>query len=109
MYYNKHHMVFGSLAKMAAKGVAKKAKSELRDSRNQMISIAKNRGQQAINGMKQNAITYGTIKLNQAQARVSNRMGAIKTGLVQNGQPIMQGPNGGNFRLGPNGQRLPVL
>jgi len=102
-------MGFGSLAKMAAKGVAKKAKSELKDSRNQMVSIAKNRGQQAINGMKQNAITYGTVKLNQAQTRVYNKMGAIKTGLVQNGQPIMQGPNGGNFRLGPNGQRLPVL
>jgi hypothetical protein len=57
----------------------------LKYSRNQIVSIAKNRGQQAIIGMKRNAITYGTSKLNQAQACVSNRMGTIKTGLVQNG------------------------
>ena len=58
--------------------------------------------------MPMNAISFGTTNLNQAQRMVANRMGAMAIGR-QGGNPVMVGPQGGNFRLNPMGQRMPML
>lgn len=99
-------------AKMAMKGAAQAAaaqakgmaKNIARNAMNQAKGAAKAR----INQAAKNAISFGTAKLNQAQARVANKMGAMAVG-VQGGAPVMVGPRGGNFRLNSIGQRMPML
>jgi hypothetical protein len=65
-------------------------------------------GRAKANQMTKNAISFGTAKLNQAQAKVANKMGAMAVG-TQAGAPVMVGPRGGNFRLNAKGQRMPML
>tara|TARA_B110000503_G_scaffold122546_1_gene187242 strand:+ start:10202 stop:10546 length:345 start_codon:yes stop_codon:yes gene_type:complete len=97
-----------SAAKGVAQDMAKEAKAELRSAafaaKNQAIAAGRARANQ----MTKNAISFGTAKLNQAQTRVANKMGAMAVG-VQAGAPVMVGPQGGNFRLNARGQRLPML
>ena len=116
-------MGFGAIAKMAAKTAAKQAKSAAKnvaqdlaqEAKAELKSAAKAAKNQAIaagrakaNQMTKNAISFGTAKLNQAQARVAQKIGAAPIG-TQAGLPVMAGPRGGNFRLNAKGQRLPVL
>lgn len=82
------------VAKMALKGMAK----------NQAVAT----GRKAVNQMTKNAISFGTTKLNQAQAKVANKMGAVAIGM-QGGAPVMVGPKGGNFRMNNKGQRIHML
>jgi len=93
-----------SAAKSAAKGAAAEAKGMARNMANQARVAAKAKANQ----MTKNAISFGTAKLNQAQTRVANQMGAMAVG-VQAGAPVMVGPRGGNFRLNARGQRMPML
>jgi len=99
-------------AKMALKGAAKAAASQAKGMAKNMAKGAKNQvmaaGRAKANQMAKNAISFGTAKLNQAQTRVANKMGAMAVG-VQAGAPVMVGPKGGNFRLNAMGQRLPML
>ena len=74
------------VAKMALKSMA-------RDVKNQVVK---------------NAISFGTAKLNQAQAKAANKMGAVAIGM-QGGAPVMVGPKGGNFRMNNKGQRIHML
>lgn len=101
-------MAFAALAKSAlksaAKSAAKEAKGMAKNAAGELKAAAKAKSQQ----MTQNAIKFGTAKLNQAQTRVANKMGAMAVG-VQAGAPVMVGPKGGNFRLNSKGQRLPML
>ena len=105
-------MAFAALAKSALKSAAKSAAKEAKsvakniakNAAGELKAAAKAKSQQ----MTQNAIKFGTAKLNQAQTRVANKMGAMAVG-VQAGAPVMVGPQGGNFRLNPKGQRLPML
>lgn len=105
-------MAFAALAKSALKSAAKSAAKEAKgmaknlakNAAGELKAAAKAKSQQ----MTQNAIKFGTAKLNQAQARVANKMGAMAVG-VQAGAPVMVGPKGGNFRLNSKGQRLPML
>jgi hypothetical protein len=95
-------------AKGMAKNLAKEAAGELKGAamaaKNQAIAA----GRAKANQMTKNAISFGTAKLNQAQAKVANKMGAMAVG-TQAGAPVMVGPRGGNFRLNAKGQRLPML
>ena len=103
-------------AKMALKGAAKAAASQAKGmAKNMATNLAKGAKNQVMaagrakaNQMAKNAISFGTAKLNQAQTRVANKMGAMAVG-VQAGAPVMVGPKGGNFRLSAMGQRLPML
>jgi len=99
-------------AKMALKGAAKAAASQAKGMAKNLAKGAKNQvmaaGRAKANQMAKNAISFGTAKLNQAQTRVANKMGAMAVG-VQAGAPVMVGPKGGNFRLNAMGQRLPML
>ena len=105
-------MAFAALAKSALKSAAKSAAAEAKgmaknlakEAAGELKAAAKAKSQQ----MTQNAIKFGTAKLNQAQTRVANKMGAMAVG-VQAGAPVMVGPRGGNFRLNNRGQRLPML
>jgi len=105
-------MAFAALAKSALKSAAKSAAAEAKgmaknlakEAAGELKAAAKAKSQQ----MTQNAIKFGTAKLNQAQTRVANKMGAMAVG-VQAGAPVMVGPRGGNFRLNSRGQRLPML
>lgn len=105
-------MAFAALAKSALKSAAKSAAAEAKgmaknlakEAAGELKAAAKAKSQQ----MTQNAIKFGTAKLNQAQARVANKMGAMAVG-VQAGAPVMVGPRGGNFRMNSRGQRLPML
>src|SRR5210317_380047 len=101
-----------AFAKMALKGAAKAAAKEAKgmaknlakEAAGELKAAAKAKSQQ----MTQNSIKFGTAKLNQAQTRVANKMGAMAVG-VQAGAPVMVGPRGGNFRMNSRGQRLPML
>jgi CMP-2-keto-3-deoxyoctulosonic acid synthetase len=105
-------MAFAALAKSALKSAAKSAAKEAKgmaknlakEATSELKAAAKAKSQQ----MTQNAIKFGTAKLNQAQSRVANKMGAMAVG-VQGGAPVMVGPKGGNFRMNARGQRLPML
>lgn len=105
-------MAFAALAKSALKSAAKSAAAEAKgmaknlakEAAGELKAAAKAKSQQ----MTQNAIKFGTAKLNQAQTRVANKMGAMAVG-VQAGAPVMVGPKGGNFRMNSRGQRLPML
>jgi hypothetical protein len=105
-------MAFAALAKSALKSAAKSAAAEAKgmaknlakEAAGELKAAAKAKSQQ----MTQNAIKFGTAKLNQAQTRVANKMGAMAVG-VQAGAPVMVGPRGGNFRMNSRGQRLPML
>jgi hypothetical protein len=101
-----------AFAKMALKGAAKAAAKEAKgmaknlakEAAGELKAAAKAKSQQ----MTKNAISFGTAKLNQAQAKVANKMGAMAVG-TQAGAPVMVGPRGGNFRLNAKGQRMPML
>ena len=99
-------------AKMAMKSAAKSAVSAAKDVAKDVAKDAMNQAKVAakarMNQAAKNAISFGTAKLNQAQARVANKMGAIAVG-TQAGAPVMVGPRGGNFRLNNKGQRMPML
>lgn len=102
-------------AKMAMKGAASQARGMAKNAAAEARSIAKSAADQAksagrakANQMTKNAISFGTAKLNQAQSKVANRMGAMAVG-IQAGAPVMVGPRGGNFRLNARGQRMPML
>ena len=97
-------MAIKSAAKTAASAAKNMAKNIGRNSMNYAKAAAKAR----LNQATKNAISFGTAKLNQAQARVANNMGAMVVG-VQCGAPVMVGPRGGNFRLNNMGQRMPML
>jgi hypothetical protein len=101
-------MGFAAMAKMAAQAAAKEAqsvaKNMAKNAVGEMKAAAKAKGQQ----MTQNAIKFGTSKLNSAQANAAKRMGAMAVG-VQAGAPVMVGPRGANFRMNARGQRLPML
>lgn len=85
------------VAKMALKSMVKEAK-------NQAVAT----GRKEVNQMTKNAISFGTTKLNQAQAKAANKMGAVAIGM-QGGAPVMVGPKGGNFRMNNKGQRINML
>ena len=99
-------------AKMALKGVAKNLAKGAAGELNGAAMAAKNQaiaaGRAKANQMTKNAISFGTAKLNQAQTKVANKMGAMAVG-TQAGAPVMVGPRGGNFRLNAKGQRMPML
>jgi len=101
-------MGFGAMAKMALKAAAKEAKgvakNMAKNAAGELKAAAKAKGQQ----MTQNAIKFGTAKLNSAQANAAKKMGAMAVG-IQAGAPVMVGPRGGNFRMNARGQRLPML
>jgi hypothetical protein len=100
-----------SQAKSMAKGAAAGARGMAKNAASQARGMAKNAAAEArsrANQMAKNAISFGTAKLNQAQSKVANRMGAMAVG-TQAGAPVMVGPRGGNFRLNAQGQRMPML
>lgn len=102
-------MVLPILARSVAKGVAKGAAKQAKRQAVQLQKNARRYAQNQFNQTKRNMITYGRVKMNQAQSNAARRIGAVQTGYVQGGLPIMQGPRGGNFRLGENGKRYVIV